>query len=206
MKVEKLENILMNSNGECMIPNPGLGMSGFSFWTSVFSVLKCAAIHLHVLNDLIIGLTFRGFSTEKPSTISKKEFVAAFRESFSRLGELRSLLNQKPLVPVLALTATANLQTRKAIEESLCLRKSCVKIFLIPNRENIYINKLKVNSYISESFRWLVDKIRQEKVFMDKTIVYCKSIKDCGRLFTHFKLQLGKDSYYILIVKHQEII
>lgn len=31
---------------------------------------------------------------------------------------------------------------------------------------------------------------------MDKTIAYCKSIKDSGRLFTHFKLQLGKDSYY----------
>ena len=109
---------------------------------------------------------------------------------------MRSLLNQKSLVPVLALTATANLQTRKAIQESLCLRKSCVKIFLSPNRENIYINKVKVNSDISESFRWLLDKIWQEKVFTDKTIVYCKSIKDCGRLFTHFKLQLGEDSYY----------
>ena len=99
-------------------------------------------------------------------------------------------------MPVLALTATANLQTRKIIQESLCLRKSCIKIFLSPNRENIYINKLKVNSDISESFRWLLDKMRQEKVYMDKTIVYCKSIKDCGRLFTHFKLHLGKDSYY----------
>ena len=38
--------------------------------------------------------------------------------------------------------------------------------------------------------------MQQEKVYMDKTIVYYKSIKDCGRLFTHFKLHLGKDSYY----------
>ena len=31
---------------------------------------------------------------------------------------------------------------------------------------------------------------------MDKTIIYCKSIKDCGRLFMFFKSQLGKQGYY----------
>lgn len=30
---------------------------------------------------------------------------------------------------------------------------------------------------------------------LDKTIVYCKSIKDCGRLFMHFKGELGVDAY-----------
>ncbi|XP_022809284.1 Bloom syndrome protein-like [Stylophora pistillata] len=31
---------------------------------------------------------------------------------------------------------------------------------------------------------------------MEKTIVYCKSIKDCGRLFMHFKVNLGNDSFH----------
>ena len=31
---------------------------------------------------------------------------------------------------------------------------------------------------------------------MAKTIVYCKSIKDCGRLFRLFRTELGKDSFY----------
>ena len=32
---------------------------------------------------------------------------------------------------------------------------------------------------------------------MGKTIVYCKSIKDCGRLFMFFKSQLGEHGYYL---------
>ncbi|XP_031571181.1 Bloom syndrome protein-like [Actinia tenebrosa] len=31
---------------------------------------------------------------------------------------------------------------------------------------------------------------------MERTIVYCKSIKDCGRLFKLFKSELGSDSYF----------
>ncbi|KXJ06971.1 ATP-dependent DNA helicase Q-like SIM [Exaiptasia diaphana] len=78
-----------------------------------------------------------GYRTQKYGTSSKKEFVSAFRECFSRLGELRSLLSTKPLVPVLALTATANIQTRNVINESLCLRQNYVPVFVSPNRENI---------------------------------------------------------------------
>lgn len=139
----------------------------------------------------IFKIILRGFGTQ-----SKKEFTAAFRECFSRLGELRSLAPQRPLTPVLALTATATLKTQQSVERSLCLRKDCVKIYLSPNRSNIYLYKSRVTTEIDRSFQWLVDKLKSEKTAMGKTIVYCKSIKDCGRLFMFFKSQLGEHGYY----------
>ena len=97
---------------------------------------------------------------------------------------------------MLALTATATLKTQVSIERSLCLRKDCVKIFLSPNRRNIYLYKSRVTSEIDRSFQWLVDKLKNKKTAMDKTIIYCKSIKDCGRLFMFFKSKLGEQGYY----------
>ena len=134
---------------------------------------------------------FRGYGTR-----SKKEFTAAFRECFSRIGELRSLGPQKPLTPVVALTATANLKTQESILKSLCMRKECIRIFLSPNRKNIYLYKRKVTADLEKSFQWLVDALKKEKNAMEKTIVYCKSIKDCGRLFMFFKLELGEESFF----------
>lgn len=107
----------------------------------------------------------RGFGAHE----SKKEFTAAFRECFSRLGELRSLAPQKPIAPMLALTATATLKTQESVIRSLCLRKDFVKIYLSPNRSNIYLYKRKVTAEINMSFQWLVDKLRSEKNAMDKT-------------------------------------
>ena len=97
---------------------------------------------------------------------------------------------------MLALTATATLKTQESIERSLCIRKDFVKINLSPNRSNIYLYKRRVTTEIARSFQWLVDKLKSEKTAMDKTIIYCKSIKDCGRLFMFFKSQLGKQGYY----------
>ena len=50
------------------------------------------------------------------------------------------------------------------------------------NRINIYLYKSRVTTEIDRSFQWLVAKLKSETT-MDKTIVYYKSIKDCGRLF-----------------------
>ena len=98
-------------------------------------------------------------------------------------------------MPFLALTATANLKTREAIKESLCLCKQCLEIFKSPNRENIYLHKERVNTNIGQSFKWLIDEIKEKNVTLEKTIIYCKSIKDCGRLFTFFKNELGGNAF-----------
>lgn len=81
----------------------------------------------------IFKIIFRGFGTQ-----SKKEFTGAFTECFLRLEELRSLAPQRPLTPMLALTATATLKTQESVERSLC-------VSLSPDRNNIYIQEWSYN-------------------------------------------------------------
>lgn len=81
----------------------------------------------------IFKIIFRGFGTQ-----SKKEFTGAFTECFLRLEELRSLAPQRPLTPMLALTATATLKTQESVERSLC-------VSLSPNSNNIYIQEWSYN-------------------------------------------------------------
>ena len=100
-----------------------------------------------------------------------KEKILAFRECFGRLGELRSLAPKSPETPVLALTATATKEVRKDVVKSLGLRKDRVEITISPNRTNIYLYTAKVSDKISESFAWLVEKLRKEGVQMQQTIL-----------------------------------
>ncbi|KAK3721863.1 hypothetical protein QZH41_011499, partial [Actinostola sp. cb2023] len=122
-----------------------------------------------------------------------KEETAAFRGCFSRIGELRSIGPKK--APMLALTATAKLETQAAIVKSLCLQKGYEKIFVSPYRENIYLSKCIVTTNLGETFSWLIKKLIAEQNALDRTIVYCKTIKDCGQLFHLFMSELGDDGY-----------
>lgn len=132
---------------------------------------------------------YRGFGC----TLGKEQ-KAAFRKCFSRIGELRSLGPQE--APMLALTATANLETQAAVVKALALKNNFCKVYVSPYRKNIYLAKLKVTTNVSKTFSWLIEKLKIEKNAMERTIVYCKSIKDCGRLFTLFKSELGGNSYF----------
>jgi superfamily II DNA helicase RecQ len=123
----------------------------------------------------------------------KKEKRLAFRECFGRLGELRSIL---PGAPVLALTATAAKKIKKNVIESLSLKKYMVLIDVNPNRPNIYLSVRKISNDLNSSFQWLVEKLKKEMNTMGRVLIYCKTIKDCGRIFTYFKCKLGSDAYY----------
>ena len=74
----------------------------------------------------------------------------AFRDYFSKIGQLRSLsLN----VSILSLTATASPTNRKRIMKSLAFRENNVVIIDSPDRPNIKINVkcVKNNTDISET-------------------------------------------------------
>ena len=129
---------------------------------------------------------FRGFG-------NSKEKVIAFRECFGRLGELRSLI--PCCTPLLALTATAAQKTKDEITKTLSLRPDRLEIIVSPDRPNIYLYKAKVNADLLKSFNWLLTMLKSKVVSCPKTLVYCKSIKDCGNLFTFFRDHLGKCAY-----------
>ena len=122
-----------------------------------------------------------------------KEKQQAFRACFSRLGELRSLAPSE--TPFMALTATATSQTRQKILEGLSLKDNLKCIIASPNRPNIYLYAAKVNKELFKTFGWLIEKLKEEKQSCPRTLVYCKTTKECGQLFSFFKNQLKEDVY-----------
>lgn len=116
----------------------------------------------------------------------KKDSDDAFREHFSKIGELRSLsLN----IPLLSLTATASPSNRKRILKSLCFRDNHIVIIDSPDRPNIKINVkcVKNNSDISDIFSWVIDELNSRKKNAQRIVIFCESIKDCAVLYTMFR-------------------
>ncbi|XP_028404067.1 Werner syndrome ATP-dependent helicase-like [Dendronephthya gigantea] len=99
------------------------------------------------------------------------------------------------IAPVLALTATATKKIRQTVVETLSFRLGYTLIQETPNRENIYLSKATISKNFQEAFQPLIDQLRKEKENMDKTIVYCRSIKHCASLYALFKFELGSESY-----------
>ena len=132
-------------------------------------------------------LFFRGKGNERAKR-------AAFRECFFRIGDVRSLLPQG--TPVLALTATATDEIVRDTLKGLAMKPSTHHISLSPDRPNIYLYKVKVKKGLSPAFDWLINTIKEKANDTHRTIIYCKSQKDCGKLFKHFKYELGSFAYF----------
>ncbi|PIK54282.1 putative Werner syndrome ATP-dependent helicase-like [Apostichopus japonicus] len=71
----------------------------------------------------------------------RKKAEAVFRETFGRLGELRTLLPEG--TPILAMTATATKKSRRMIYHSLCLR-SPEELVSSPDRKNVKLSIRKI--------------------------------------------------------------
>lgn len=114
----------------------------------------------------------------------------SFREWFARIGELRSLgLN----VPVLALTATASPANRKKIMKSLCFKSDNVVILDNPDRENIKISVFQIPNNVDDEklFHWMIKGIMEKLNGFERHLIFCASIKDCSRLYCMFSRLLG---------------
>jgi len=100
-----------------------------------------------------------------------------FREWFSRIGEVRSLL---PTPPILAITATASKSARRKIAKSLYMRDTKV-IVQNPDRPNIKLHQQKVSSSssLNETLAWIDGTVR--------TIIFTKTIKDCATVYRTIK-------------------
>lgn len=120
------------------------------------------------------------------------EVKHAFRVSFSKLGIIRTHV---PNAPMLALTATADKQTEKSIVKSLCMKR-CLMLRVSPNRLNIGLFVFKRKKLVVGELQWIVDGLKKEREQFPKSIVYCKSIEDVAKVFTHIKEELGDISLY----------
>lgn len=136
-----------------------------------------------MLTDLKIFIS-RGTSQENK--------MAAFRECYGKLYELRSLASD---VPVIALTATATRLTRDTILNILHM-ECFVEIKESPNKTNIryVVHCMDKKAEHEEYFAWLTDTLRTEGQNCVRTIVYCQTIKQCSIIYATMSGLLGKEN------------
>ena len=119
--------------------------------------------------------------------------MAAFRECYSHLHELRSLA---PKVPVIALTATATKLTKDTILNVL-LMDDPYEIKDSPNKLNLtyVVECMSKDTDLEFYFGWLIDELKIKKVSCQRTIIYCQTIKQCGVVYGTIKGMLGQNMY-----------
>ncbi|XP_077061923.1 putative ATP-dependent DNA helicase Q1 [Siphateles boraxobius] len=117
---------------------------------------------------------------------------AAFRESFARLGELRSLAKEG--TPVLALTASADTKNRRRVTKLLRM-ENATEVTVSPNRTNIRLGLTQVPSNDLSCMDWVVKDVKDKALSMSPIIIYCKSLKSVGKVYSYLKAELGEDAW-----------
>jgi ATP-dependent DNA helicase RecQ len=119
----------------------------------------------------------------------KKKDKKIFRVAYGKLRDLRSYV---PGVPYLALTATASVKTRLRFQKHLGL-KSPHLIIKTPDRPNIKMSVRHVTDASCMDF--VIDDLAATQLQCPRTIIYCKTIKDCTELYARFDKLLDKNGY-----------
>ena len=122
---------------------------------------------------------------------SVKKGEQAFRKWFGRINEIRSLVKG---VPLLALTATATIATRKKIMQSLEMEKAVV-YNQNPNRKNISYAVQTITGGANKTFASYIEMLRQKGTASDRVIIYCQTIKVVSHLYGIFLSELGSSMY-----------
>lgn len=127
---------------------------------------------------------------------SGKSSSLPFREWYSNLGELSSLISST--VPSLVLTATASKSTKRDIFRTLSLnRNSIVVIERSPEKSNICFNVQYVEKKtpLSTIFNTVIQEVRIKKALCTRTLIFCQTRKQCALVYNVFQEILGTDFY-----------
>ena len=112
---------------------------------------------------------------------------------YANIAQLKSFIPTN--TPFLALTATASSATKALISRSLRLNDPVV-IAVSPNRPNIYYSLIRIPVRdVNVPFKWLLAELKDKRQDLDKTLVFCRSISACTKLYKHFLTCLRSDSY-----------
>ena len=99
--------------------------------------------------------------------------------------------------PVLALAGTADSSTQQTIIDSLAIKKSCIKIFVSPNRPNIRISVCKTSkSEIFTKLNWLISMVKVKGRLTPKTLIFCNTMTDIANVLNYLLMILGESAYH----------
>lgn len=126
-----------------------------------------------------------------------------FRQEFSHIGEIRSLLPYG--TNVMALTATANVKTRQNVMKSLEMTRPYV-ISKVPNNPNVFLAVLRKPSKYDTSaiVKPIVLGIVKSGVSADRHLVFCCTYPETVKLFQEAVLQLNdEDALYVSAISSE---
>ncbi|XP_066910771.1 bifunctional 3'-5' exonuclease/ATP-dependent helicase WRN-like [Clytia hemisphaerica] len=110
----------------------------------------------------------------------------AFRETFSRIGELRSTCRQN--VPVLALSATIDLDLTQLVIGSCNLSKSLKIISTCSDRPNIFLEVIKVPKQENvECLHWILSILAKDVHESPKFVIFCKFVDTAGIVYQQLR-------------------
>jgi superfamily II DNA helicase RecQ len=108
-----------------------------------------------------------------------------FRETYLRIGEIRSLIPSN--VVLLALTATASRYTRSKVSQMLLLRHPTI-VYMPPCKPNIiYYVKKKTDTNVSSLVKGLAHWLITLKCDTPKIIIYCRRFDVCSEMYLLFR-------------------
>lgn len=111
-----------------------------------------------------------------------------FRETYRRLGEIRSLI--PPSVHIMALTATASTTTRNQVYRLLGMHQP-VLVYVPPSKKNIiYCVKPKVT--MEKLVHELSCALMEFQESFPKVILFCRRLEECSQFYVLFKDLLGE--------------
>ena len=111
-----------------------------------------------------------------------------FRTAYASLGDLCSIIPSD--VNFMALTATATHATFEIVKERLSLRNPIV-IGVSPNRPDIFLS-LVSSMELDMLVDTLCNGLKEERIDIPKTLVFCRSCPDCVELYLAITDKLGK--------------
>ena len=111
-----------------------------------------------------------------------------FRKLLLRIGEIRSLLPDK--ARIMALMATCTEKLRKTVSSLIGFRDELV-ISKSPCKNNIMYTVI-ASAPIEEVFMPVAKRLYEERLSYPRTLIYCRSYKDCSSVYLFLKNHLGK--------------
>ena len=112
-----------------------------------------------------------------------------FRQEFSKLGEIRSLIPRH--VNLLALTATATVSTRSKITRILGMNDPAV-IATSPDKANLSFC-VKERGTIEDTLGPVGQRLRLERSTMQRVMIFCRKYEHCADLYDFFHCLLGHE-------------
>ncbi|XP_042194534.1 Werner syndrome ATP-dependent helicase homolog [Callorhinchus milii] len=187
----KMSNIeacfLGSSQSENVYADLKMGQYKVVYMTPEFC--SVSTLLLKELNDKV-GITL--VAVDEAHCIA--EWGHDFRNSYRKLGILKSIL---PKVPFVALTATASPSIRRDIAESLNLNQPQITCTSF-DRPNLYLEVMRKSANIQQDLKLFLIKNKQSSFeFEGSTIIYCPSRKMTEQVTAElYNLNVSCDRYH----------